>query len=223
MKRYILIAALMLSLVGCEIVKTGTRTGYISSYLYFNLDRIDVTYKQDDFLLFLRPKNPNHNTYVNAESFIFEDNPSLAERYYALCEKFGDIKPGGFTCYSTPGSGYPFACFEVVKKISITSDSDWSAYRPAGTLLNDLFTITYYTYYPYICNNYTGEDITEVTKPLAELQEDEMKLIQHFIYLNSSVFPVGILNHTLTISFELDTGRTATYNVRLNFKKPTAS
>ncbi len=211
----------LLILTSCEPVRYGLRTGYIKCYKYFNPDQIDVTYEQDVFSLFFHPKSSGRDTYVNAYDFVFADNPSLAEQYYSLCEKFGDIKPDGFSFSSIDYGDHPSACFEVVKKISITSDSDWGLRRPAGTLLNDLFTITYSTYYPYICNNYTGNELAEVTKPLAELQEDEMKLIQQSIYLNSSVLPTGILNLTLTISFELDTGRTATYKVRLNFEKPT--
>lgn len=219
MKRYILIAALLLSLAGCEIVKTGQRAGYISCYLSFNPDKPTVTFENNSFSIWLAPSNFHRNVYVRANDFVFEHNPTLHERYYALCEKFGDIKPDGFTCYSNNFSDYPFACFEIVNAISITSDSDWNADHPAGTSLNDLFDITYYTYYPYVSNRYTGEELSEITKPLTELQHAEMKLIQHFIYLVCATRPTDELRHTLTISFELDTDRTATYEVKLKFKE----
>lgn len=217
MKRGIIIITLLLSLVGCEVRKVGFRAGYISCYMYFNPDEINVIYESGTASIELSSSNPNRDIYVDSHSFVFGDNPLLAERYYALCEKFGDIKSDGFVCYDPSYSIYPFACFEIINRVSVTSDNDWDTEHPAGSLLNDIFTITYYTHYPYIINGYTGEHITEVTKPLSELQDDEMKLIQYFIHLSCTMPSTAAQHHTLTVSFDLDTDRTATYYVELDF------
>ena len=219
MKRYILISILLLSLAGCEIVRTGKRTGYIGTYVYFNPDKAILTYDNGGCSMLLEPAYMN--VYVNSYNFVFNSNPSLEERYYALCEKFGDIKPDGFTCSSYNHLPYPIAYFEIVNTIAITSNADWNADHPAGTSLNDLFDITYHTYYPYVSNRYVGEELTTVTKPLTELQYDEMKLIQLDISLMCSSLPTEFEHHTLTISFELDTDRTATYEVELDFSVTT--
>ena len=217
MKRYILISILLLSLAGCEIVRTGKRTGYIGTYVYFNPDKAILTYDNGGCSMLLEPAYMN--VYVNSYNFVFNSNPSLEERYYALCEKFGDIKPDGFTCSSYNHLPYPIAYFEIVNTIAITSNADWNADHPAGTSLNDLFDITYHTYYPYVSNRYVGEELTTVTKPLTELQYAEMKLIRTFMNLDCSTLPTESERHTLTISFELDTDRTATYEVKLKFKE----
>ena len=223
MKRYILIAALLLSLAGCEKPTIGFRAGYIGCYMYFNPDKATITYNNGDFSIWLAPTKSFRDIYVNSNQFVFESNPSLEEQYYALCEKFGDINDNGVICYSTYTWPKPFACFEIVNAISITSDSDWNADHPTGTSLNDLFEITYYTYYPYVSNKYTGEKLVEITKPLTELQHDEMKLIHLDMYLMCPSLPTESQRHTLTISFELDTDRTATYDVEVDFKAAEAA
>ena len=217
MKRCIIIFTLLLSLAGCEVRKVGFRAGYISCYMYFNPDEINVTYESGTVSIELSSSNPNRDIYVDSHSFVFGDNPLLAERYYALCEKFGDIKSDGFVCYDPSYSIYPFACFEIINSVSIVSDNDWNAEHPAGTLLNDMFSIRYCTFYPYISNNYTGQTYTLVTTSLSELLEDEMKLIQNSVRLDCATLPTASQHHVLTIAFELDTDRTATYYVELDF------
>lgn len=62
-----------------------------------------------------------------------------------------------------------------------------------------------------------GQTYTLVTTSLSELQEDEMKLIQNSVRLDCATLPTVAQHHTLTVSFELDTDRTATYYVELDF------
>ncbi len=217
---YILFTVLILT--SCEPVKTGLRIGFISCYTYFNPDTFDVTYEDNSVSVRLQPQHWQNNIYVNSHDFVFADNKLLEERYNSLCEKFGDIYPGGFSCQSTDYSAYPAVCFEIINSVSIVSDNDWNAEHPAGTLLNDMFSIGYCTFYPYISNNYTGQTYTLVTTSLSELQEDEMKLIQNSVRLDCATLPTVAQHHTLTVSFDLDTDRTATYYVELDFAAPEA-
>ena len=216
MKRYIPTIILLLSLAGCDIPQEGYRPGYISAYYYFDPHDIKVIYESDSFSIDLQYYSQPGDMYSMSHSYVFDNNQMLADRYYGLCEKFGDISAEGFLCSNLSGGLMPRASFEIVRSISVTSNTYWGTEHPTGALLNDLFSITYYTYYPYIKNYYTGQICTPVTKPLSELQNDEMKLIDNHVILNCHTLPTESERHTLTISFELDTDRTATYEVEID-------
>lgn len=81
--------------------------------------------------------------------------------------------------------GSPGAVITVLTDIVITCDNAWNESHPAGSKLNDIFDITYYSYYPFIINNYNKIHLEEdnkyepvpITKPLAELGDNDMKLL----------------------------------------------
>lgn len=216
MKRYIIIFTLLLSLAGCDIPQTGTRPGYIYAYVYLDIPDNKITYDSETFTILLYNKKSIHGTYADGQDYAFGKSPRK-DRYYALCEKFGDRNPNGYPCSSEDVILTPEASFEIVKHVSVVSDNDWSTDLTAGESLNDIFTIRYFSYFPYISSRYTGAPITSFTKPLSDLKDDEMKLIMNNIELGCATRPTAAQHHTLTISFDLDTDRTVTYEVELDF------
>lgn len=218
MKLYVFIAISLLSLLaGCDIPKERYRPGYISSYHYFNPHDTKVFYQQDTFTINCSNNNEFEDIYVTSHNYLFGNNTTLAQCYYELCKKFGDISENGFLTSNLDNGLIPWASFEIVKHVSVVSDNDWSTDRAAGKSLNDMFTIRYFSYFPYISSRYTGAPLTSFTKPLSDLKEDEMKLIMNNIELSCTTLPTASQHHTLTISFDLDTDRTATYEVELDF------
>lgn len=218
MKLYVFIAISLLPLLtGCDIPKERYRPGYISSYHYFSLHDIKVSYQHDTFTINCSNNNEFEDIYVTSHNYLFGNNTTLSQRYYKLCEKFGDISEHGFLTSSLDNGLMPWASFEIVQRVSVVSDNDWSTDLTAGESLNDIFTIRYFSYFPYISSRYTGAPITSFTKPLSDLREDEMKLIINNIELSCATRPTAAQHHTLTISFDLDTDRTATYYVELDF------
>ena len=216
MKRYIPTIILLLSLAGCDIPQTGTRPGYIYAYVYLDTPDNKVTYEPETLTILLYKKPSLSGTYADGLDYAFGKG-TRKDRYYDLCQKFGDINPDGYPCSSEDLILTPEASFEIVRQVTIVSDNDWNAEYPAETPLNDLFTIKYYSYFPYISSRYTSAPLTSFTKALPDLQPDEMKLILNNIELSCSTMPTESERHTLTISFELDTDRTATYEVELDF------
>ena len=73
MKRCIIIFTLLLSLAGCEVRKVGFRAGYISCYMYFNPDEINVTYESGTVSIELSSSNPNRDIYVDEMKLIMNN------------------------------------------------------------------------------------------------------------------------------------------------------
>lgn len=88
--------------------------------------------------------------------------------------------PAGPIIYSVPG-----AVITELTDIAITCDNAWDDSHPAGSSLNDIFDITYCSFYPFINNNYNKKYLEEdseyearaITKPLSELRDYDLKLL----------------------------------------------
>lgn len=152
--------------------------------------------------------------YTGAKEYIF----SKDQRYYDLCVKYGDLKPGGETCYNedwgfiTSGA---VAIAEAIDEIHITSSAEWDSTHAAGASLDDIFAVEYISYMPYIRNNYTGEPRTHCKKYLAEIQPGDLYLSAQISFKTESL-PTTAQQHTLTVVFVLDTGETREYNVEVD-------
>lgn len=88
--------------------------------------------------------------------------------------------PVGPNLFGTPG-----AVITELTDIVITSNNEWGDSIPTGSNLNELFDITYSSFYPFINNNYNKNYLEEdnefeampITKPLTELGSNDMKLL----------------------------------------------
>ncbi len=127
-----------------------------------------------------------------------------------LSDLYGDVGFGRMVPHPegifTSSWAFPFNTFEVV------SDSDFDEHHPAGTPLNDLITITYYTYKLYIENGYKHTDGRGgysgdwITKPLSELVPEDAIFMDPFelmkLRFNTTSTTAGVHHLTLTVSME---------------------
>ncbi|MBQ2993006.1 MAG: hypothetical protein IJE21_03825 [Alistipes sp.] len=159
--------------------------------------------------------------------------------YQECIERFGDYNPnpvtlsyaswaGGWyvTDKSYPLGSYPCA-YEIIHKIEIKSSADWDAEHPAGTSLNDIFTIIFHSVYPYIKRGWTGSVATYIKKPADEIEIDDMTLltISSTMYVNnadilliSEKLPTTAGTHTIFVTLTLDTGEQIEYSTDYTFE-----
>ena len=153
--------------------------------------------------------------YTGAEAYLLSND----QRYYDLCVKYGDLKPGGQNCHvdSSGFSGTGSVSFaEAIDEIHITSSEEWDAQHAAGVPLDDIFEVEYDSYMPYIRNNYEGEPRTHFCKTLTDIQPGDMYLSTDITF-NTQSRPAAAQQHTLTVVFVLDTGETREYDVEIDF------
>lgn len=191
--------------------------GYIFRYL--NIDKI-VNYPMYAFnrkaLLYI-----DYTLYTSIETYILKND----QHYYELCVKYGDLKPGGYIIRreygAFEGSG-AIVIAEAIVEIHITSSENWDAEHATGTLLDDIFEVEYDSYMPYIRSNYTGEPRTHFRKTLADIQPGDMYLSTDITF-NTESRPTAAQQHTLTVTFVLDTGESIEYDVDVDFSTTEAS
>jgi len=184
-------------------------------FLYMNINSVDIapTYiinQRTTALLCVYGRY-----YTGAEAYLLSND----QKYYDLCVKYGDLKPDGQNCHvdSSGFSGTGSASFaEAIDEIHITSSEEWNATHAAGASLDDIFEVEYDSYMPYIRNNYTGEPLSHFCKTLTEIQPGDMYL-SNDITLNTESRPTAAQQHTLTVTFVLDTGETIEYDVDVDF------
>ena len=153
--------------------------------------------------------------YASAQNYI----KSGDQKYYDLCVKYGDLKPGGFlyrALYDPKETDYmgnyaaESAFAETISGIDITTAYFWDTEHPAGSSLNDIFDIKYATFYPFVQGGWSAKNPrTVVEKPLSELCEDDLKMVStEGITLSTSVLPPYVEDCYLTVTLTLDTGET---------------
>ncbi len=159
--------------------------------------------------------------YTGAEAYVSHND----QKYYDLCVKYGDLKPGGYIIRREydgfEGSGAK-AIAEAIDEIHITSSENWDSAHAAGASLDDIFMVEYDSYMPYIRNNYTGEPRSHFCKALTEIQPGDMYL-SNDITFNTESRPTAAQQHTLTVTFVLDTGETIEHNFDVDFSSESVS
>ena len=76
-----------------------------------------------------------------------EYNDAISEEALHLAQRYND------TSYNAAGGGvYAFAY--PIDEITISSEQDFDARHPAGTVLDDIVEMQYTSYYPFILNGY---------------------------------------------------------------------
>jgi len=208
------ICAIIFSISACDKSPTTYKSpGYIAEY-YSIAGMADESYVStaNGTLTFLFS---GEIYYTGAKEYIF----SKDQRYYDLCIKYGDLKPGGEICYKERwgfiDSG-AVAIAEAIDELHITSSAEWDATHAAGASLDDIFEVEYVSYMPYIRNNYIGEPRTHCKKYLAEIQPGDLYLSAQIAF-KTECLPTAAQQHTLTVTFVLDTGETIEYDVDVDF------
>ena len=109
-----------------------------------------------------------------------------------------------------------YAISDVVAGVEILCDEDWAPGYPAGTSLNDIFSIRLISLYPYVSCGYTGNVDTLIDKPLSDVTSEDMTLIRlnraedGVFNLYTSVLPDESVR-TLRVRLSTDEGRELEY------------
>ena len=100
--------------------------------------------------------------------------------------------------------------------IEVLCDEDWAPGYPAGTSLNDIFSIRLVSLYPYVSSGYTGDVDTRIDKPLSDVTSEDMTLVRYnhiedrVFDLYTSVLPDESVR-TLRVRLSTDEGRELEY------------
>lgn len=190
---------------------------YYESFVrrYWIIDKQDtaIVETSKSFVLIKLP----HRVYARPTPFRGDnlmEQELQVERFDELSKRYGDINFNRWVSSEDSWLGtswaFPFAVFEVV------SNLDFDEQHPAGTPLNDVMTIRYYTYKLYIENGYKHTDERAiasndysgdwVTKPLSEfVPEDAIFMAPDYAFeLYFVTTPTNEQHHHLTLTVGLE-------------------
>ena len=207
------IAILATAMVGCWIGYEHFSRSYIQEYLMY--DGIEVRRH-------IATSTKNIDLYVNVThrvNFLSEGNDKAV--YDKLCEANGDISYNQEV--HLPLDVPTIMCtYPHFAAINVYSDKDFDANHPAGTPLNDLMTISYYTAAPYIASGYTADSTLweEVVKPLNELSTEDLKFELKNILLRFTKDPDVISTHELKFECINAEGKLYTTTYDYDFSLP---
>lgn len=224
MKRYLIITILMMSAIACWREESAfvhyTSPGYMAAYYTISapgLNRKPIEVETSGHTL--RIDVLNFNRYASNIGYLRYGDT----KYYDLCIKYGDLKPGGQSVkyYSVGGSDYTLgsgavAFAEAIDRLHIRSSEAWDANHGAGDLLDDVFNVKYITYMPFIRGGYTGDPQTQIERRISEITPGELVLVRE-VHLTPAVFPSDSQRQKLTVEFVLDTGETIAYEAVVDF------
>ena len=154
------------------------------------------------------------------------------ERYQ---EKFGDFNPNAslYRYYTKKGGGEwmlesgnckYYAYCEHIVSIEITSDKYWTDGYAAGTNLAPLFTVEYTSLADYVASGFTTAPVKVYREVVSELNREHTKLMLETDYniyggtdmaFFTSTVPENLPMHKVTITFNLDTGESISYSIKL--------
>lgn len=154
------------------------------------------------------------------------------ERYQ---EKFGDFNPNAslYRYYTKKGGGEwmlesgnckYYAYCEHIVSIEITSDKYWADGYAAGTNLAPLFTVEYASLADYVASGFTTAPVKVYREVVSELNREHTKLMLETDYniyggtdmaFFTSTVPQNLPMHNVTITFNLDTGESISYSIKL--------
>ena len=154
------------------------------------------------------------------------------ERYQ---EKFGDFNPNAslYRYYTKKGGGEwmlesgnckYYAYCEHIVSIEITSDKYWTDGYAAGTNLAPLFTVEYTSLADYVASGFTTAPVKVYREVVSELNREHTKLMMETDYniyggtdmaFFTSTVPENLPMHKVTITFNLDTGESLSYSIKL--------
>ena len=190
MNRLIIMAIVALFVCeSCVPAQKFRAPGYVSEYSY--LSEISVQVKcdieNDELSLVLQCYSYNGSTDVG--DYYFKKKNST---YYKLCQKFGDLYYNQKCAYMenwVSRSNGVHVIADVVTDIRIVSDDDWNSEYTAGTLLNELFSLKYYTVYPYVESRYKTQNITAVDDAVTDMPDLSLKMMMYDHYNERALLP----------------------------------
>ncbi len=102
--------------------------------------------------------------------------------------------------------GGPISSCNPLSSISVTCNADWDAAHPAGTSLNDLFSVKVGSARKYIESNYKVNDYSVCSSKLSELKYTDIQPFTDWIVIYTSSKPemAGLYELTIRVEFEKD-------------------
>lgn len=227
--------ALCLSFVSCDRLVVDCSRHYIVRYIGTS-GFSTIKYDENGFI---DPENPIFDGSIKiqwngdmSESYAYFNttdgsiNENTLERavFDSLADKHGDTAYYG-PLYQVPVT-YEFwnytASSADIARIDIISSDDWDSEHPAGTLLNDMFSIRHVDFYGFIQKGYDKNyKFTYVEKPLVD-----MDVTDYYLILNSVTKPIFYLDSSspadtdgiqhLVITIVMDDG--TSYSLNCQFK-----
>jgi len=206
--------------------------GYVSEYATISDGNVRVSSRIDDEKLLFELGLNNSNSYTDVGDYYFDKENS---EYYRLCRKFGDLYYDQKCAYMenwVSRSNGVHVIADVVTDIRIVSDDDWNSEYTAGTLLNELFSLKYYTVYPYVESRYKTKNITAVDDTISDMPELSLKMMMYdhydergwlpsdwgsftFLKLYTDSLPENPVQ-SLHITLTTDEGKTLEYSVEVD-------
>lgn len=144
--------------------------------------------------------------------------------FYALCEKNNDTRYDGFVTIGnyyweviSPTDWSVRAIKNDIAGVEITSDVAWGESYPAGASLNDLFSVEYFSYAPFIDSGYADEAKPDyVEKPLPMLRDDDLRLLASMVPLRFRTAAVVPVPCRIMVKFRLATEQEATFTASVS-------
>lgn len=189
MKRILSLLALSGLLVagGCEqdekIVTEKAWETWVPHYIR-NYQEVEFGAFANTCAIYLMEIN-NHGGYGIGSSYFYE----LAERHgdlyypYEVWKEEQQKKQEPALTGPRPIADLPSYTYYIVpdlNAVTITADTDWGETHPAGTSLNELFTVSGFTHaYDFIRNGYKSDDSSQIQeKPLSEIKTGNLWCLQ---------------------------------------------
>jgi hypothetical protein len=129
---------------------------------------------------------------------IFPQNDNMLLKFREIAKYNGDT-----TFYRPISQCFPYTCLaREIGRFDICCDIEYAGY-PAGTSLNELFTIYYYSAEEFVRNGYyTTPDIKQYCKPLIEFNSGKYRLVaSNHIYLVLNVKPDYSAQYIFTFTY----------------------
>ena len=99
------------------------------------------------------------------------------------------------------------ACSDNFKAIHVIAADDWDEKHPAGTLLDELFSLKAVSYAPFIREEYKGEKQTKIDKLLPDLTAEDLSMLNVEMEFFAKSLPADKQKiHELTFTFVTDEG-----------------
>lgn len=175
----VIVAVVSAVFASCEIgdrVYDYNAPGYVSEYYVLDDDNVSVesNLESGKLSIILKIESGSKN-FVSVCEYRKHKKKS---NYYDLCRKFGDLHYNQSVIESM---GY-LKCSQVnvladiLTDIRILGDDG-----KCSACLNELFSLRYYTVYPYIESGYFSDDqITEIDEPLSNIDANDLKMLMYF-------------------------------------------
>jgi hypothetical protein len=140
----------------------------------------------------------------NLINSIFPEDENMSAKFREIAKSNGD------TAYCRPVSTcFPYTCLShEAGRFDIYCDKEYAGY-PAGTLLNELFTVCYYSAEEFVRSGYVTPDINapveQYCKPLTEFNAGKHHLVaSNHIYLVLNIEPDCPAEYVFTFTYYSD-------------------